>query len=432
MLVLSHTVGKSPLKPMAKRRIHTPEFKAQVALDALSSKKTLAEIAADYKLHPVQVCQWKRQATKHMADIFRQPSSTFCAQPTERLNHQLSELEQTNATLRGELDWLKKKFYSYDQPMLRSLLEPDHQCISLRQQCKLLGATRSSYYYHPVIIGSKRRELAHLIDHLCEADPHISGRSLLIRLHSLGKVICKNQLQRLLFCMGFAPFERKLIKQFGQQLEQVPALPLLQEDEPRPGEQWIVDIAYWPVQRMDRFAALLVDACSMRCLSWGLADSLSPDLVTRVLRVAMEKHPLPFILRSETFLPYLSQHCLGSLQQEGISMISPLWLNRMEGSGRATVLAPIWTALKQWAQSLRARQPQAIEECILQQAISHHNGVLSSDASYGKNLTEQHAHWGLAAGEAVNEPWRAAVEMRLLRRRFPTSVHSPTTEALRN
>ncbi len=123
----------------------------------------------------------------------------------------------------------------------------------------------------------------------------------------------------------------------------------------------------------------------------------------------MEKHPLPLILRSETFLPYLSQHCLGTLQKEGISLIRPLWLNRMEGSGRATVLAPIWTALKQWAQRLRARQPQANEEWILQQAISHHNGVLSSDASYGKNLTEQHAHLGSAAGEAVNEARRAAV-----------------------
>jgi hypothetical protein len=81
----------------------------------------------------------------------------------------------------------------------------------------------------------------------------------------------------------------------------------------------------------------------------------------------------------------------------------------MEGSGRATVLAPIWTALKQWAQRLRARQPQANEEWILQQAISHHNGVLSSDASYGKTLTEQHAHLGSAAGEAVNEARRAAV-----------------------
>jgi putative transposase len=398
MRVLSHTVAKAPFKPMAKRRIHTPEFKAQVALDALSSKKTLAEIAADYKLHPVQVCQWKRQAAKHLADIFRHPNSTFCAEATESLSHQLTQLEQTNTTLRGELDWLKKKFYSYDQPMLRSLLEPDHQCISLRQQCKLIGVTRSSYYYHPVIIGSKRRELAHLIDRLCEENPYISGRSMLANLHSQGQDICKNQLQRLLCCMGFAPFERKLIKQFGHRVEQVPALPMLQEDKPRAGEQWIVDIAYWPAQKMDQFAALLVDACSMKCLSWGLADSLSPDLVTSVLRVAMEKHPLPLILRSETFLPYLSQRCLGSLQQEGISLARPLWLNRMEGSGRATVLTPIWTALKQWAQSLQTGQSQANEECLLHQAISHHNGVLNSQARKGKTLPGQHVHWSLAAG----------------------------------
>ena len=47
---------------MTKRRVHTPEFKAKIALEALSSTKTLAEVAAEHKLHPVQVCQWKKPA----------------------------------------------------------------------------------------------------------------------------------------------------------------------------------------------------------------------------------------------------------------------------------------------------------------------------------------------------------------------------------
>lgn len=405
----SHTVAKSTFKPMSKRRIHTPEFKAQVALDALSSKKTLAEIAADYKLHPVQVCQWKRQAAKHLADIFRHQNSSFCIETAENLNHQLTKLQQTNATLKDELDWLKKKFYNYEQPMLRSLLEPGHRCISLRRQCKLLGATRSSYYYHPALIGVKNREYAHTVDALCTANPSISGRSLLTSLQSLGIVICKNQLHRLMCCMGFAAFERKLIKQFGHQLEHVPAVPVLQENELQPGEQWIVDIAYWPAQPVDQFAALVVDAYSLKCLSWGLADSLSANLVTSVVKVAIEKYPWPFILRSETFLPYLSQSCLVNLQQKGISLVRPHWLNQLVGSGRATLLAPIWNALKRSAQSRRASQPQATEEELLHQAISHHNDVFGSPATEGKEQPKQDAHWSLVLREGINGAWKAAV-----------------------
>ena len=50
----------------SKRRNHSPEFKTQVALQALNGQKTLAEIADIYEVHPVQVCQWKQQLVKRL------------------------------------------------------------------------------------------------------------------------------------------------------------------------------------------------------------------------------------------------------------------------------------------------------------------------------------------------------------------------------
>jgi hypothetical protein len=46
---------------MSKRRTHSPEFKARVAMEAISGRKTIQEIAADHAIHPIQVSQWKRQ-----------------------------------------------------------------------------------------------------------------------------------------------------------------------------------------------------------------------------------------------------------------------------------------------------------------------------------------------------------------------------------
>ncbi len=37
---------------MTKRRAHSPEFKAKVAMEAISGRKTLQEIAADRAVHP--------------------------------------------------------------------------------------------------------------------------------------------------------------------------------------------------------------------------------------------------------------------------------------------------------------------------------------------------------------------------------------------
>jgi len=40
-----------------KRKVHLPEFKAKVGLEALRGVKTINEIAQDYGDHPVQVSQ---------------------------------------------------------------------------------------------------------------------------------------------------------------------------------------------------------------------------------------------------------------------------------------------------------------------------------------------------------------------------------------
>lgn len=45
-----------------KRRRFTAEFKARVALDALSGEHTLSELASKYGVHTNQISQWKKQA----------------------------------------------------------------------------------------------------------------------------------------------------------------------------------------------------------------------------------------------------------------------------------------------------------------------------------------------------------------------------------
>ena len=46
---------------MSKRRSHRPKFKPRVAMEAISGRKTIQEIAADHAIHPIQVSQWKKQ-----------------------------------------------------------------------------------------------------------------------------------------------------------------------------------------------------------------------------------------------------------------------------------------------------------------------------------------------------------------------------------
>jgi len=55
---------------MTTRRRFTSDFKAQVALEALRSDKTIQEISAKHKVHPNQVSTWKRQAMDGLGAVF--------------------------------------------------------------------------------------------------------------------------------------------------------------------------------------------------------------------------------------------------------------------------------------------------------------------------------------------------------------------------
>jgi transposase len=53
-----------------KRKVHTPEFKAKVGLEALRGVKTINEIGQEYGVHPVQVGQWKKEIQEQAKTLF--------------------------------------------------------------------------------------------------------------------------------------------------------------------------------------------------------------------------------------------------------------------------------------------------------------------------------------------------------------------------
>ncbi len=44
-----------------KRKNHSQEFKAKVAVEAVKGVHTLSELASRYKVHATQIAQWKKQ-----------------------------------------------------------------------------------------------------------------------------------------------------------------------------------------------------------------------------------------------------------------------------------------------------------------------------------------------------------------------------------
>jgi transposase-like protein len=83
----------------------SPEFKGRVAMEALSGRKTLQEIAADHAIHPIQVSQWKQQLLEGASELFTRSKQT---KGNDEGQAKEAELFQQIGRLQMELEWLKK------------------------------------------------------------------------------------------------------------------------------------------------------------------------------------------------------------------------------------------------------------------------------------------------------------------------------------
>ena len=80
---------------MKKRKIHSPEFKAKVALEAIREEMTLAELSKKYGVHPTQISTWKRAGIENMAMAFTRKGSTpepVSAADVDQLHSKIGQL----------------------------------------------------------------------------------------------------------------------------------------------------------------------------------------------------------------------------------------------------------------------------------------------------------------------------------------------------
>ena len=86
-----------------KRRNFTPEFKAEVVLEALRGETSQAELCRRYNLSEEQLSTWKRELLENAASLFESSDKSSKA-ATERI----AQLEQLVGRLSVAVDIQKK------------------------------------------------------------------------------------------------------------------------------------------------------------------------------------------------------------------------------------------------------------------------------------------------------------------------------------
>ena len=91
---------------MNKRRSFSAEFKARVALEALTGGHTLSELSAKHGVHPNMIAQWKRRVQEGLPELFSRKTASGEA-PREA---EIKELHAKIGQLIVEKDFLSRAF----------------------------------------------------------------------------------------------------------------------------------------------------------------------------------------------------------------------------------------------------------------------------------------------------------------------------------
>src|SRR5438132_4904583 len=98
----------------------------------------------------------------------------------------------------------------------RSWIDCPHQCLSVAQQCQLLGLARSSYYYQPVPESAQNLHYMRLLGEEYTRHPFYGVRKMSFWLQQSGHTVGPKRVRRLLRAMGLIAIYPK------------PLLPILQ------------------------------------------------------------------------------------------------------------------------------------------------------------------------------------------------------------
>ena len=89
-----------------KRKQHSADFKAGVAMAALSGEKSLAELASEFGLHPTMISTWKPELMKRASELFargnKAPTGADVQQVIDDLHRKIGQLQVERDFLAGQ------------------------------------------------------------------------------------------------------------------------------------------------------------------------------------------------------------------------------------------------------------------------------------------------------------------------------------------
>nr|WP_264212261.1 IS3 family transposase [Leisingera thetidis] len=322
---------------MSKRKNHSPEFKAKVALEALKGERTVAELASQFGVHPTMIHSWKRALLEGASGVFERGGK----KTPEIDEEQVKELHAKIGELAVANDFLSRKLKP-DRQVRRKMIEPANANLPIGKQCKLLSISRSSFYYQPKGETALNLMLMRRIDEQFLETPFFGVRQMTWHLRNEGHLVNEKRIRRLMRVMGLMSIYQKPNTSKAAKGHKTYPYLLRGLRVGRPNQVWAADITYLPMRKGFLYLVAIIDWHTRKVLAWRISNTLEADFCVEALNEAIHKFGPPEIMNTDQGSQFTSFAWTDRLRRSGVRI-------SMDGKGRFLdniFVERLWRSLK--------------------------------------------------------------------------------------
>lgn len=207
--------------------------------------------------------------------------------------------------------------------MTQAVQEAVAQGHSIRSCCQAFGLPRASYYRYAVLPEAAKMDdtLRPQVQQVASNWSCYGYRRVTHELHRQGVRVNHKRVLRLMREENLVRRPKKRFVATTNSDHRLPVYPNLAADMDIvvPDQLWVSDLTYIRLGHEFIYLAVVLDACSRRCLGWSLGRRLDALLATSALKMALTERK-PDVHHSDRGVQYASGEYTSLLKQSGIAI----------------------------------------------------------------------------------------------------------------
>jgi putative transposase len=181
----------------------------------------------------------------------------------------------------------------------RSLIEADHEHLSIARQCELVSISRSSFYYRPTGETAENLALMRLIDTQFLETPWYGSRQMAMYLRRDGHKVGRKRVRRLMAIMGLMPIYQRPRTTVPHPEHRIYPYLLRDMVVDRPNQVWCADITYIPMRRGFLYLVAVMDWSTRKMLAWRVSNTMDAAFCIEALQEALVRFGRPEIFNTD-------------------------------------------------------------------------------------------------------------------------------------